>query len=815
MDINYYKQYEPIFGSWRIICQIGEGSFGKVFEIEREDFGVTYRAALKAITVPASESELLEVKADGMDDASVRTYFGSFVEELVKEFALMSRLKGNSNVVSYEDHQVIEHPDDIGWDILIRMELLTPLNRYTSTHTVTRQDVIKLGIDLCRALELCQKYNIIHRDIKPENIFVSDTGDFKLGDFGIARTVEKTTSGLSKKGTYTYMAPEVYKGEAYGSTVDIYSLGIVLYRLLNGNRTPFLPAAPAPITHADRENALARRFSGSPLPAPSHAEGRLAEIVQKACAYDPRERYSSPMQMRQELESILYSREESRYIYPEGDDVPQDSVHYVKTGEEPPVAETEATQRDSEADAKDDGAADKYGDTVSDFGGTANENGDTAEEADHTMSDFERRDSAFSGSPVSSSGSSSSAQKSRGKVFIAAAAVCVAFIMILVLETGRRQEHSGQYTASTDTVSQAAENTIYVGVYDTPEKDKYPEEGAWNRTSERFALEYINGQYPTVTMGGKEYQIELLFSSQMEKDYTINLNEDGFLDFTEYENTAATFFEENGCAAVIGAYYSAPSVTLAASMAEYGIPDIETSEFFDVTSPSMDTGKVFCIRNSTLELYRIMLDFAVKELQAESVLFVTDVEGHKDDLVDWTEYAKEIGLEVIDSVWYEDSNSLKSAVEKHPDCDVIYADFTYGSENTWTDILQENGCEAAVLGAWQGNNGFLLPYLENSYCFRVGNNGEKEEEQMEIADYVMEKQRVDSVDMGFTDVVDAYQILLKALALCSTEDELADALHSVSLEGLTGNFSFSENGLSNYTSVSYLHQDTWKNYIFD
>ena len=178
------------------------------------------------------------------------------------------------------------------------------------------------------------------------------------------------------------MAPEVYKGEAYGSTVDIYSLGIVLYRLLNGNRTPFLPAAPAPITHADRENALARRFSGAPLPAPSHAQGRLAEIVLKACAYDPKERYSSPMQMRQELESILYNREESKYIYPEGDDVPQDSVHYVKTGEEPPVAETEAPQRDLEADEKDDGAADKYGDTVSDFGGTAKGFGDG------TVSDF-------------------------------------------------------------------------------------------------------------------------------------------------------------------------------------------------------------------------------------------------------------------------------------------------------------------------------------------------------------------------------------------------------------------------------------------
>lgn len=333
MDLNYYKQYEPIFGAWKITRLIGEGSFGKVFEMEREDFGVTYKAALKAITVPANESEVREVMSEGMDEASVRTYFGSFVQDLVKEFALMSKLKGNSNVVSYENHQVIEHRDGIGWDILIQMELLTPLNKYTSTCTVTRKDVIKLGIDLCRALELCQKYNIIHRDVKPENIFISEVGDFKLGDFGIARTVEKTTSGLSKKGTYTYMAPEVYKGEAYGSTVDIYSLGIVLYRLLNGNRTPFLPAAPAVITHSDRENALVKRFSGVPLPPPLYADGRLAEIVLKACAYDPKERYFSPMQMRQELEAILYSQEEKPYIYPQGDYVPQDSLHYVRTGD--------------------------------------------------------------------------------------------------------------------------------------------------------------------------------------------------------------------------------------------------------------------------------------------------------------------------------------------------------------------------------------------------------------------------------------------------------------------------------------------------
>ena len=370
MDMDYYKQYEPIFGAWHITRLIGEGSFGKVFEMEREDFGVTYKAALKAITIPASQSEVRSVMSEGMDEGSVRTYFGGFVKKLVQEFALMSKLKGNSNVVSYENHQVIEHKEGIGWDILIQMELLTPLDEYIQKKkTIPRQEIIKLGIDLCKALELCQKHNIIHRDIKPENTFISENGDFKLGDFGVARTVEKTVSGLSKQGSYPYMAPEVYKGEAYGSTVDLYSLGLVLYRLLNGNRLPFLPLAPAPITYADRENAWAKRFNGAPLPMPSHAEGRLGEIVLKACAFEPKDRYSSPVQMRQELEAILYNKAEGQYIYPDGDEVPQNSVHSANPSDEPPIRQED-------------------GGTVSDFGGTVSD-------FDRTVSDFGKTASHF------------------------------------------------------------------------------------------------------------------------------------------------------------------------------------------------------------------------------------------------------------------------------------------------------------------------------------------------------------------------------------------------------------------------------------
>lgn len=305
MNIEYYKKLEPFWGVWKIKKLLGEGSFGKVFEIEREDFGRTYKAALKVITIPQSESELKSVLADGLDAQSVTEYYRSFVMEVVEEFALMADFKGNSNIVSYEDHMVVEHQNGIGWDILIRMELLTPLLEYTSAeHPMGRNDVIKLGVDMCRALEYCRKQNVIHRDIKPENIFVSRGGDFKLGDFGIARTAEKTMSGLSRKGTFSYMAPEVYKGEEYGASVDIYSLGIVLYRLLNKNRTPFLPVYPKQITHSDRENAIAQRIAGQQMALPVDAQDRLGKIILKACAFRPQDRYTSPEQMRMELEFV-------------------------------------------------------------------------------------------------------------------------------------------------------------------------------------------------------------------------------------------------------------------------------------------------------------------------------------------------------------------------------------------------------------------------------------------------------------------------------------------------------------------------------
>ena len=683
MEINYYKQYEPIFGAWKITRLIGEGSFGKVFEMEREDFGVTYKAALKAITVPANENEVREVMAEGMDEASVRDYFGTFVQDLVKEFALMSKLKGNSNVVSYENHQVIPHKGGIGWDILIQMELLTPLNEYIRKHTVTRQDVIRLGIDLCKALELCQKYNIIHRDVKPENIFISDAGDYKLGDFGIARTVEKTTSGLSKKGTYTYMAPEVYKGEAYGSTVDIYSLGIVLYRLLNGNRTPFLPAAPAPITHADRENALVKRLSGAVLPPPSHAEGRLSEIVLKACAYDPKERYSSPMQMRHELEAILYSREEGKYIYPEGDDVPQDSVHYVKTGEEKLGAGYEKTQRDGEGTARgfDGGGTASDFDrsrTASDFGGsrttsdfdgsrTTSDFGGSRSggrfDGTRTVSDFGGRERTGGetvggvGRADGNEGGGTSGQRASnsfppkkkpvGVMVAAALMICVCFLAgigVLVsrtagtededrrqMEEAVRQQEEVQPqpdSSSGDETEDRIETAMQEDESEETEMVPASETGPIrigvmaDTEAARLPFEYLLEQNPTVTVDGVERPLEIIYSPEYEGIEEADYDRSHELS-GQFGEESAKVFNDAGCVLICDITYEAEMDATRRLQEDVTVPVIAYSPYHGNDAYKIDTS--FKAEYSTLyTAEKFMLNFAAEELQARHILSFGD-----------------------------------------------------------------------------------------------------------------------------------------------------------------------------------------------
>ena len=280
---------------WKIVKYLGVGAYGKVYEIERDISGVQEKAALKIVSRPKEESELEADYQNGYDRESIAVKYTEILQEYINEYKLMKELQGQSNIVSCDDFAIEKNPDGIGGKIYIRMELLTPLQKVTKERLLSEEEVIKLGKDICKALILCESRNIIHRDIKPDNVMISKFGDFKLGDFGVSKVMGHTTAG-TMTGTEGYIAPEVLHMEKYGKEVDIYSLGIVMYWLLNNRRMPFI-GADEKLTPSKVSEASLRRYHGDKIPAPKNGSARLKQIVLKACEYYPKDRFLTAQEM--------------------------------------------------------------------------------------------------------------------------------------------------------------------------------------------------------------------------------------------------------------------------------------------------------------------------------------------------------------------------------------------------------------------------------------------------------------------------------------------------------------------------------------
>ncbi len=299
MEMTPEEIIREVWPDWNVLRRIGRGSFGDVFECEKQEYDAVSRSAVKVISIPRDDTQIPELRAEGIREDGTGTYFKKIVDDCVKEIKMMESLKGESNIVYVEDFKVIQKPDGISWVILIRMELLTGFAKYLETHTMNEAQVLDLGIDICTALDVCYKKNIIHRDIKPANIMVTENGHFKLGDFGIARELSKRDIGLSAKGTYNYMAPEIRNIGSYDQRVDIYSLGIVLYQLLNNNCAPLVtPNEKGEVTYEIRENAIMRRMQGESFGPPCNAHPAAGAAILKACAFDAGKRFSTPEEMK-------------------------------------------------------------------------------------------------------------------------------------------------------------------------------------------------------------------------------------------------------------------------------------------------------------------------------------------------------------------------------------------------------------------------------------------------------------------------------------------------------------------------------------
>lgn len=250
---------------------------------------------------------------------------GSEIEEFIhsvsSEIDLMMQLKGVPNIVTIEDYAILR--DNNTCTILIRMEELEPLDSFLRRRkgSLQKEEIIRLGTDICSALTFCEQKNILHRDIKTSNLFYSNEAGFKLGDFGISRSMAsiREKAAMSGIGTIQYMAPEIYQGREYNNTADIYSLGIVLYILTNGMVPPLYDSGTGrqtafPLSRAQVHEANMRRLRGEALPPPRYTDPLLASVICTACNPSLESRFQTAGAFRQ---ALLSSQQPVRQYVPQ------------------------------------------------------------------------------------------------------------------------------------------------------------------------------------------------------------------------------------------------------------------------------------------------------------------------------------------------------------------------------------------------------------------------------------------------------------------------------------------------------------------
>lgn len=256
---------------WVSVEILGKGTFGTVYKAKKDTgaFGIQY-SAIKIIQIDKSA-----------------------IDRYVSEVNALKSLSDEKNIVRIED---CSHIAGKGEDYLvIRMELLRPLPKTGMSEAA----VVRMGIDICKALERCHKRRppMIHRDIKPANILRTSSGSYKLGDFGEARLLDSSLA-YSVHGSSPFMSPEVRFAKGYDHRADIYSLGLTMYTLLNGgwDHWPF---------YKEGEQALARRLNGEKFPPIQDISRDLQSIIGKMCELDPAKRFQKAAFVRLSLEKMI------------------------------------------------------------------------------------------------------------------------------------------------------------------------------------------------------------------------------------------------------------------------------------------------------------------------------------------------------------------------------------------------------------------------------------------------------------------------------------------------------------------------------
>ena len=279
---------------------------------------------LKVISIPASQVQLDALLLTGAyrDQASALAYFRELAEGTVKEAEVLQQLSKLESFDSYESWQIAPMEGGVGYDVYLLGAYRRSLEKYIRRNPMTHLRAVNLGLDLCSALAVCRRAGCLYADLKPSNVFISGDQTYHIGDLGFIPLASLKYASLPEKYRSSYTAPEITDAfSALNQTIDIYALGLILYQVYNNGELPFDGAAPT-----------------EPLPAPMYADYEMAEIILKACAINPEDRWQDPSAMGQALVSYMQRNSvNDTPIIPPVSEVPEAPVQAVPAEEVPPA----------------------------------------------------------------------------------------------------------------------------------------------------------------------------------------------------------------------------------------------------------------------------------------------------------------------------------------------------------------------------------------------------------------------------------------------------------------------------------------------
>ena len=264
------------------------------------------RFILKRISVPASDSQVRALILSGAyaDESAVHAYYGRVAENIRAELEQGKKLAASGCYAGALGYQVEPKESGVGYDVYILYPLYISLSDYLTMSAITNLRAINLALDLCDAIAACREAGYLFGNIKPENIYLMPTGRFLLGDLGLVPLEDMKYACLPEDYIGVYSAPELSDITASpNATIDLYSLGMVLYRIYNGNHGPFEDE------NTGEGMADKLRMTGKPLPTPIYADYELAGIILKACAFKQEDRYQTPQEFKQAITLYMQRNE--------------------------------------------------------------------------------------------------------------------------------------------------------------------------------------------------------------------------------------------------------------------------------------------------------------------------------------------------------------------------------------------------------------------------------------------------------------------------------------------------------------------------